>query len=65
MTQMMFETNVPCLQLRSAVLSLLSADGRTTGILVDGGFDDIAIVPVYKGHIILNALQCTGFGGRM
>jgi actin len=65
-TQMMFEVfSVSCLQIvQSAVLSLLSADGRTTGIVVDGSSGHTTIVPVYQGHIIPKALERPGPGGR-
>ena len=66
MTQIMFERfNVPALYVvQSAVVSLLSADGRTTGILVDGGDSSTTVVPVYEGYILAHALVRPGPGGR-
>lgn len=65
MTQVMFETfNSPAMYVAvQAVLSLYGA-GRTTGIVLDSGFDVSHTVPVYEGYALNHAIGCLNVGGK-
>ena len=62
--EIMFETfNIPLLYLStSQVLSLYSV-GRTTGLVVDSGFESSQVVPVHKGQVVTPAVASLEIGG--
>eukprot|EP01084_Bolivina_argentea_P024566 45770_1 len=64
MTQIMFEIfNTPAYY--TAIQSVLSlyASGRSTGIVVDSGYDVTYTVPVYEGHCLPNSVSRLDLGG--
>eukprot|EP01084_Bolivina_argentea_P236958 398351_1 len=64
-TQIMFETfNV--LQfyiIYYPLCSLYACDSRTTGVVLDSGYNMTECTPIYNGHIISNAITISNFGG--
>lgn len=65
LTQLMFETfNVPSFfTCNQPVLSLYSS-GRTTGIVLDSGFNVTQIVPIFEGYSISQGINRINLGGR-
>jgi actin len=57
MTEIMFDTfNVPSLYISvSSVLSLYSS-GRTSGLLLESGYNLSASVPIYEGYVLPHAI---------
>jgi actin-related protein len=50
MTQVMFETfNVPFFYINLCPVLALYASGRTTGVVLDSGYDRTHAVPIYEG----------------
>ena len=64
--QLMFETfNVPAYYTHTAPVLALYASGRTTGVVVDIGYDGVTVVPVIEGYPMPDAIgQQHGLGGR-
>ena len=65
MAQVLFETfGVPALYVASAPVLSLYAAGRSTGIVVDCGYDVAHSVPVYEGYSLSHAIHRTDLAGR-
>ena len=66
MTQIMFETfNTPAMYLeKQAVLAAFSS-GRTSGLVIDGGYEVFHAVPVYEGHALSSGISQLDLGGRI
>lgn len=64
MTQIMFETfETPAFFLgNQASLSLL-ASGQTTGVIVDSGYDNTYVVPIYEGCILSEKITRSNLAG--
>ncbi len=63
--QVMFETfNVPSMHLGNIGVLSLYASGRTTGIVVDSGYQKTDIVPIYEGHALHHATIRIGLGSN-
>lgn len=64
MTQIMFETfNVPSFYVQDqGVLALLSS-GKSTGIVIDCGYETTRITPIYQGHLLKPACDKLNIGG--
>ena len=63
--QIMFETfNVPALYLANSAALCLYASGRTTGIVLESGWDDTHVVPIHDGHALPHATICVNVAGR-
>ena len=64
MTQIMFETfNTPAMYVAIQAVLSLYASGRTTGAVLDTGFDLSHAVPIYDGHALPNAILSLYVGG--
>jgi len=64
-TQIMFESfNVPALCLNNTAALSLYAAGRTTGVVLDVGYDVTHAVPVHDGYALPHAVQRWDVGGR-
>ncbi len=65
MTEIMFDTfNVPSLYISvSSVLSLYSS-GRTSGLLLESGYNLTASVPIYEGYVLPHAIQTVDLAGH-
>ncbi|KAF9896869.1 actin, partial [Lobosporangium transversale] len=57
MTQIMFDTfNVPAFYLSNQAALSLVAVGRTTGIVLDSGYNATYAVPIYEGYALPHAV---------
>ncbi|KAK6130312.1 hypothetical protein DH2020_035947 [Rehmannia glutinosa] len=64
-TQIMFETfDVPAMCVAIPAVLSLYASGRTTGIVLDCGYDVSHVVPVYEGCSLQHAVLRLDLGGR-
>jgi actin len=64
MTSVMFETfNVPALYIGMTSVFGMYASGRTSGTMVESGYEMTHIVPIYEGHAIRHAIQQLPIGG--
>lgn len=60
----MFEVfNVPKMSLVNKATLALYSVGKTTGLVVDSGYQSTQIVPIYEGFPILHALRSMPVGG--
>ena len=66
MTEIMFENfDVPALYLSiPAVLSLISL-GKTTGLVLDAGYDVTHSVPIYEGNALPHAIKGNNLAGKV
>ena len=65
MTETMFEAfRVPALYVANKAVLALFASGRTTGLVLDSGYDTTFSVPIYEGHALPYCVQHLGVGGR-
>lgn len=55
---------VPSLHITTPAQLTLLKTGRRTGIVLDCGFEETYIVPIYEGHIIQHAISTLPFGGK-
>ena len=62
----MFETfQVPAMYVANQAVLSLFASGRTSGIVLDSGFEVTNIVPIYQGHVLEKAiLRPPPYAGR-
>ena len=64
MTQIMFETfNTPAMYVAIQAVLSLYASGRTTGAVLDTGFDLSHAVPIYDGHALRYPISMVNVGG--
>ena len=65
MTETMFEAfRVPALYVANKAVLALFASGRTTGLVLDSGYDTTFSVPIYEGYALPYCVQHLGVGGR-
>ena len=65
MTETMFEAfRVPALYVANKAVLALLASGRTTGLVLDSGYDTTFSVPIYEGYALPYCVQHIGVGGR-
>ena len=65
MTQVMFETfNVPCLYTNIQAVFAIYDFGRTTGVVVDSGYDVSHTIPIYEGVAIPDYTQKMSLAGK-
>ncbi|ORZ14273.1 actin family [Lobosporangium transversale] len=65
MTQIMFDTfNVPAFYLSNQAALSLVAVGRTTGIVLDSGYNATYAVPIYEGYALPHAVLRLDLAGR-
>lgn len=61
----MFELyNVPNTALVPKSVLPLYSNGKTTGLVVDSGYDETQVVPVYEGYPLQHAIRILPIGGR-
>lgn len=61
----MFETfNVPKMALVAKSALALYREGKTTGLVVDSGYDYTKVVPVYEGYPLTHTVRSIPVGGR-
>lgn len=61
----MFEIfNVPNIALVPKSVLPLYSHGKTTGLVVDSGYDETQVVPVYHGYPLQHAIRIMPIGGR-
>eukprot|EP01083_Nonionella_stella_P178907 633526_1 len=65
--QIMFETyNCPAFYIQNSSVLSLYASGRTTGAVVDSGYESTHCVPIYEGYALPHAtLRCDIGGGNI
>ncbi|KAJ3425114.1 actin [Anaeramoeba flamelloides] len=64
MTEIMFETfKVPAAHLGNTSTLALYASGRTTGMMVEFGYDRTYSVPIYEGYALPYAIKSLDVGG--
>ena len=64
MTQIHFETfNVPAMYVQIQAVLSMYASGRTTGIVVDSGYDVSRVVPVFEACALPHAIESLDFAG--
>lgn len=62
--QIMFELfNVPSLRLVTKTTLALYGYGKTSGLVVDSGYENTQVVPIYEGFPLLHAVRCMPVGG--
>lgn len=60
----MFELfNVPSTRLVTKSTVALYGSGSTTGLVVDSGYEDTKVVPIYEGFPLLHAVRGMPIGG--
>jgi actin beta/gamma 1 len=65
MAHIMFETfNVPAMYVQTQAVLSLYGSGRTTGVVVDSGFEVTHTVPIYEGYALPHAVIRIDLAGR-
>jgi actin-related protein len=65
MTQLMFEVfSVPLLYVTPPQVLSLFSGGRTTGVVVDSGYDVTHVVPIYENSVLSHSIGSLEFAGR-
>ena len=65
MAQVLFELlNVESLYITNSSTLALYANGRTTGIVIDVGFETTSCVPIYEGFVLNHAILKMDVGGN-
>ncbi|XP_050527943.1 uncharacterized protein LOC126898036 [Daktulosphaira vitifoliae] len=65
LAEMMFELfNVPGMFTVPSATAALFGNGKTTGIVVDSGYECTRAVPIYEGYILPHAVRTLPVGGK-
>ena len=65
MTEVMFETfKVPALLIKLQSVLALFSSGRSTGIVLNSGYETTSVTPIYDGKVVTRSLKHLEFGGK-